>query len=48
GGGEGRSPIGMKSPKTPWGKVALGSKTRNRKKTTSRWILRTRKGKLMV
>ena len=48
GGWEGRSPIGMKAPKTPWGKVALGAKTRSRKKTTSRWILKTRKGKLMV
>ena len=46
--GEWRSPIGMKAPKTPWGKVALGSKTRSRKKTTSRWILKTRKWKLMV
>ncbi len=48
GGWEGRSPIGMKAPKTPWGKVALGKKTRNRKKTTSKWILKTRKGKLMM
>ena len=48
GGGEGRAPIGMKAPKTPWGKMALGKKTRSKKKTTSRWILRTRKGKLMV
>lgn len=48
GGWEWRSPIGMKAPKTPWGKVALGAKTRSRKKTTSKWILRTRKGKLMV
>jgi large subunit ribosomal protein L2 len=48
GGGEGRSPIGMKAPKTPWGKPALGAKTRSRKKTTSKWILKTRKGKLMV
>lgn len=48
GGWEGRSPIGMKAPKTPWGKVALGAKTRSRKKTTSRWILKTRKGKLMI
>ncbi|MFK7779829.1 MAG: 50S ribosomal protein L2 [Candidatus Gracilibacteria bacterium] len=47
GGGEGRSPIGMKAPKTPWGKIALGYKTRSRKKTTSKWILKTRKGKLM-
>lgn len=48
GGWEGGSPIGMKAPKTPWGRPALGSKTRSRKKTTSRWILKTRKGKLMV
>lgn len=48
GGWEWRSPIGMKAPKTPWGKVALWAKTRSRKKTTSKWILRTRKGKLMV
>jgi large subunit ribosomal protein L2 len=36
----------MPYPKTPWGKPALGVKTR-RRKDTSRWILRTRKGKLM-
>ncbi len=48
GGWEGASPIGMKAPKTPWGKPALGYKTRSRKKTTSKWILKTRKGKLMV
>ncbi len=48
GGWEGRSPIGMKAPKTPWGKIALGKKTRSRKKTTKRWILKTRKGKLMM
>ena len=45
-GWEGHSPIGMPYPKTPWGKPALGVKTR-RRKDTSRWILRTRKGKLM-
>jgi large subunit ribosomal protein L2 len=33
GGGEGRSPVGMKAPKTPWGKPALGKKTRNNKRT---------------
>jgi large subunit ribosomal protein L2 len=38
----------MKAPKTPWGRPALGYKTRSRKKTTSKWILKTRKGKLMV
>lgn len=48
GGGEGHAPIGMKAPKTPWGLPALGYKTRSRKKNTSKWILRTRKGKLMV
>lgn len=48
GGWEWRSPIWMKAPKTPWGKVALWRKTRSKKKTTSRWILKTRKGKLMI
>lgn len=33
GGGEGRAPIGLKAPKTPWGKKALGVKTRKRKST---------------
>ena len=33
GGGEGKSPVGRKSPMTPWGKPALGKKTRNNKKT---------------
>jgi len=47
GGWEGRSPIGMKAPKTPWGQPALGKITRSRKKSTSKWILKTRKGKLM-
>lgn len=47
-GWEGRSPIWMKAPKTPWGMPALWYKTRSRKKNTSRWILKTRKGKLMV
>ena len=48
GGWEGHSPIWLKAPKTPWWKVALWAKTRSRKKTTNKWILRTRKGKLMV
>lgn len=48
GGWEGHAPIGMKAPKTPWWKVALGKKTRSKKKFTNRWILRTKKGKLMV
>ena len=48
GGWEGHSPIWMKAPKTPWWMPALGYKTRSRKKSTNRWILKTRKGKLMV
>lgn len=43
GGGEGRSPIGLPGPKTPWGKPALGYKTR-RNKRSDRWIVRRRKG----
>lgn len=39
GGGEGRSPIGMKAPKTPWGKPALGKKTR-RNKRTNKYVVR--------
>ena len=42
GGGEGRSPIGLKYPKTPWGKPALGVKTRKRK-TTDKYIIQRRK-----
>lgn len=45
-GWEWHTSIGMPYPKTPWGKPALWVKTRIRKDTT-RWILRTRKGKLM-
>lgn len=39
GGGEGRSPVGMPSPKTPWGKKALGKRTR-RNKRTDKYIVR--------
>jgi large subunit ribosomal protein L2 len=42
GGGEGRSPIGRVKPSTPWGKTALGLKTRNPKKTTTKYIVKTR------
>lgn len=42
GGGEGRAPIGRTRPLTPWGKPALGSKTRNRKKLSDAYILRRR------
>ena len=46
GGGEGHSPIGLKRPKTPWGKPALGVKTRRRKNPTNRWIVRRRPKKM--
>jgi large subunit ribosomal protein L2 len=42
GGGEGKSPIGMPGPKTPWGKPTLGAKTRHNKRT-DKWIVRRRK-----
>lgn len=42
GGGEGRSPIGMPSPKTPWGKPALGYRTRKKKKPSGKFIVRRR------
>ncbi len=44
GGGEGRSPIGMPGPKTPWGKPALGRRTR-RNKSTDKYIFRRRSKK---
>jgi len=43
GGGEGRSPIGRAKPVTPWGKPALGIKTRNKTKASSKYILRSRR-----
>ena len=43
GGGEGRAPIGRPSPMTPWGKKAMGVKTRNSKKHSSKLIVRGRK-----
>ncbi|HEY8884007.1 MAG TPA: 50S ribosomal protein L2, partial [Chloroflexota bacterium] len=43
GGGEGKSPIGHPGPKTPWGKPALGYKTRKKNKPSSRFIVRRRK-----
>lgn len=42
GGGEGHTPIGLKHPKTPWGKPALGVKTRRRHKETDKLIIRRR------
>jgi large subunit ribosomal protein L2 len=43
GGGEGRAPIGRKSPMTPWGKPALGLKTRKKNKQSNKYIIRGRK-----
>jgi large subunit ribosomal protein L2 len=43
GGGEGRSPVGRKRPVTPWGKPALGVKTRNNNKPSDIYIVRRRK-----
>lgn len=40
GGGEGKAPIGGPSPRTPWGKKALGKKTRNKKQPSSRLIIK--------
>ena len=40
GGGEGKSPIGMPSPVTPWGKPTLGYKTRKKKKNSSKFIIK--------
>ncbi|HHZ11587.1 MAG TPA: 50S ribosomal protein L2 [Acholeplasmataceae bacterium] len=42
GGGEGRAPVGRRAPMTPWGKIALGVKTRNAKKKSSNLIIRRR------
>ncbi|MGB4503171.1 MAG: 50S ribosomal protein L2 [Dethiobacteria bacterium] len=44
GGGEGKAPIGLKSPVTPWGKPTLGYKTRRKKKPSDQYIVRSRKG----
>ena len=45
GGGEGKSPVGMPSPVTPWGKPTLGYKTRKKNKHSNKYIVKTRKGK---
>jgi large subunit ribosomal protein L2 len=45
GGGEGHAPIGRSAPRTPWGKLALGVKTRAVKKTSNRLIVRRRVSK---
>jgi large subunit ribosomal protein L2 len=43
GGGEGKAPVGRSGPRTPWGKPAMGLKTRNKKKTSSKFIIGRRK-----
>ena len=45
GGGEGKCPVGRPSPMTPWGKKALGVKTRNKKKASNKLIVRRRNAK---
>ena len=45
GGGEGKSPVGRPGPVTPWGKPALGYKTRNTKKASSKFITKRRNAK---
>jgi len=45
GGGEGRSPVGLKHPKTPWGKIAFGVKTRKKRKWTDKFIIKRRRKK---
>ena len=40
GGGEGKSPVGMPAPMTPWGKVAIGLKTRKHKKYSNKLIMK--------
>ena len=43
GGGEGRAPIGRARPVSPWGKPALGAKTRKAKKWSTKYIVQKRK-----
>ena len=43
GGGEGKAPVGHSGPMTPWGKPALGYKTRNKKNRTNKFIVKRRK-----
>ncbi len=45
GGGEGKSPVGRPGPVTPWGKPALGYKTRSKKKASDKFIVKRRNGK---
>ena len=45
GGGEGKSPVGRPGPVTPWGKPAMGYKTRKKKNPTDKFIVKRRNGK---
>ncbi len=45
GGGEGKTGVGLKHPKTPWGKPALGKKTRKQRKYSDKWIVKDRRVK---
>ena len=45
GGGVGKAPVGRKAPSTPWGKPALGLKTRNKKAKSDKLIVRRRNEK---
>ena len=48
GGGEGKAPVGRKAPSTPWGKPALGLKTRKKNKQSNKYIVRRRDGKTLA
>ncbi len=48
GGGEGKCPVGRPGPSTPWGKPALGYKTRDKKKASNKLIMRRRNGKALT
>lgn len=43
GGGEGKNPVGHKAPMTPWGKISYGRKTRNKRKNSSKFIIKRAK-----
>lgn len=47
GGGKAQQPIGLPGPETPWGKPTLGYKTRKKKKLSTKYIIKTRKGKTL-
>ena len=47
GGGEGKAPVGRPGPCTPWGKPAMGLKTRKKNKASNKLIVRRRNGKTL-